>query len=101
MSPGPGRTWVSGEELRLSRSMRTDSGKTSGHGFQDLAVGLPPLEDWRTSSAATLIDPEPIALRGLHQDLPDGYVQNLLFEKKLNSSLCTFRQEELLELILT
>ncbi|EGV94925.1 hypothetical protein I79_007004 [Cricetulus griseus] len=60
--------------------MRTGSGKTSGHGFQDLTVGHPPLEDWRAGSA-TLIDPEPAALRGLRQDLPDGYVQNFIRDK--------------------
>lgn len=68
--------------------MRTDSGKTSGHGFQNLTQSdFHPRKIGGTGSA-TLIDLEPAALR---EDLrEDGYVQNLLLqiETKLNGSLC-------------
>lgn len=68
--------------------MRTGSGKTSGHGFQDLTQS--DFHPWKIgeTGSATLIDPEPAALR---EDLrEDGYVQNLLLqiETKLNGSLC-------------
>lgn len=67
--------------------MRTGSGKTSGHGFQDLTQS--DFHPWKIGTgSATLIDPEPAALR---EDLrEDGYVQNLLLqiETKLNGSLC-------------
>lgn len=42
--------------------MRTGSGKTSGHGFQDLTQS--DFHPWKIGTgSATLIDPEPAALR--------------------------------------